>query len=46
MSKKGKGEKNVRSSPPKADSKIRTRDLLITSQMLYQLSYVGIAPRG
>ncbi len=25
-----------------ADTKSRTRDLLITSQLLYQLSYVGI----
>ena len=25
-----------------ADTKSRTRDLLITSQLLYQLSYVGV----
>ena len=25
-----------------ADTKIRTRDLLITNQLLYQLSYAGV----
>jgi hypothetical protein len=29
-------------SPGKADEQIRTADLLITNQLLYQLSYVGL----
>ena len=28
-----------------ANDGIRTRDLLITNQLLYQLSYIGVVPR-
>jgi hypothetical protein len=28
---------------PEADDRIRTYDLLITNQLLYRLSYVGVA---
>ena len=44
--KRPRGRRNLRSSfeyaERRADSRIRTDDLIITNDLLYQLSYIGI----
>ena len=38
----GNGSEGRGRLPPGADSRIRTDDLIITNDLLYQLSYIGI----
>jgi hypothetical protein len=40
----GKGSEGRGRLPPGADSRIRTDDLIITNDLLYQLSYIGVLP--
>ena len=42
MSEIAEARANVRQESTRADSRIRTDDLIITNDLLYQLSYIGI----